>query len=255
MTEITEFEARRLGEGDAIVLGDGTVDLWAFRVDRTRDADWQLLDSAERAAAERVIVPRKRVQKVASRAALRRLLSAYTGRPANAIRFRYGEHDKPELDDQSLCFNLSHSFDWATVAIAREGRVGVDVERVERRRPFMEIAQRFFNPDEQRDLEGLQADQRADAFYRAWTRKEAYLKAWGTGLTFASSRFCIDFCGGGPGHVRHTEMPGDDPHAWRFVDIRVAEGYPAALCWDREPRAVRAFRHLDADERAWPDGD
>ena len=84
------------------------------------------------------------------------------------------------------------------------------------------------------------------AFYRAWTRKEAYLKALGTGLTFASSRFTVIYARGEKARVVATEAPGDDPDRWRMIDLAVAEGYAGACCWEGGPRSVQRYTFLRA---------
>ena len=239
MIEADAFARWRPGE-PLPPLGD-ELHLWAFRVDRVEDADWSILEPDERAKAERIRIDSKKVQRAAARAGLRRLLGAYLHRAPEAIRFDYGEHDKPALAGGELQFNLSHSGVWAAVGVQRVGELGIDVEKSERERELTLIAERFFSAPERDYLAALPEAERGAAFYRAWTRKEAYLKAWGTGLTFASSRFSIDYAAGQAGRVLATEMPGDDPQRWHFVDLRLAEDYPAAVCCDRKPSRVRCF--------------
>jgi 4'-phosphopantetheinyl transferase len=238
--EADAFEPWRRGERLAPLADE--LHLWAFRVDVASEDDWARLNDDERSRCERIRVEGKKVQRASSRSALRLLLGAYVDRAPEALEFDYGEHEKPVLRGEPIAFNLSHSGDWAIVGVASSGVIGVDVEKAEREREFMLISERFFSQVEREYLAALAAKERGPAFYRAWTRKEAYLKAWGTGLSFASSRFSIDYAAGQAGRVLDTEMPGDDPSRWHFVDLRVAPDYPAAVCCDLSPSRVRCYR-------------
>ena len=86
------------------------------------------------------------------------------------------ESGKPYVVDGSLHFNLSHSGDYALIAVTADAPVGVDIERHREHRRWREIAKRFFAPHEASSL------RTADDFYRLWVVKEAVLKALGTGL-------------------------------------------------------------------------
>lgn len=238
------FEARPPLDPSAEPLAGGQLDLWAVRVDRCSEQDWARLNPKEVARAERLLIERKRVQQVASRSALRAILSGYLGGDPRDIEFSYGAHDKPSVEQGGLSFNLSHSGCWALLGVASQGKLGVDVEEARDKRAFVEISERFFSAPERAALSRLQGDAQRVAFYRAWTRKEAYLKAWGTGLTFASSRFCVDFGPNTPGRVLHSEMPGDEPSQWHFVDLELEPRYPAAVCWDRQATRVRRYAYL-----------
>ena len=167
--------------GDWTALAPGTLDLW--RIDLTlRDEDWRLLTADEAERARRIIIDAKRDQKAAARARLREILARYVGSSPEQLVFEYGEHGKPSLADfAGLSFNLSHSEQFALLGVTREVRIGVDVEHAREGRAFEDIAERFFSPTEYEVLMGLEPSARPRAFYRAWTRKEAYLKAWGTG--------------------------------------------------------------------------
>ena len=87
----------------------------------------------------------------------------------------------------------------------------------------------------------LAPEARASAFYRAWAMKEAYLKAWGTGLSFASNRFTLDYVGDGAGRLVSTDMPGDDPDEWRFEDVPLGGGYTGAICFEGVKRRLRRW--------------
>ena len=218
---------------------DDVVDVWRFNLE-VEDGDWAILTPDEAQTANRIVVEEKRDRKASARAHLRRILARYIGILPQNVRFIYGEHGKPmlaELDDP--CFNLSHSESKGLAAVSRATRIGVDLEFSREGREFTEIADRFFSQAESAALRALPPEARRAAFYRAWTRKEAYLKAWGTGLSFASNRFTLDYVGEGPGHLLATEMPEDDGSRWHFKDVDLGPAYTGALCLEGPERPIR----------------
>jgi len=183
---------------------DDVVDVWRFDLE-VHDDDWAILTTDETQSANRIVVEEKRDRKASARAHLRRILARYLGTLPQDVQFTYGEHGKPMLaDHDEPCFNLSHSESKGLAAVLRGARIGVDLEFAREGREFTEIADRFFSQAESAELRALPPEARRVAFYRAWTRKEAYLKAWGTGLSFASNRFTLDYAGEGPGSLLAT---------------------------------------------------
>ena len=136
-------------------------------------------------------------------------------------------------------FNLSHSESKGLAAVSRGARVGVDIEFAREGRAFTDIADRFFSQAESAELRALPPEARPTAFYRAWTRKEAYLKAWGTGLSFGSDRFTLDYVSEGGGGLLATVMPGDDPSRWHFKDVELGPDYLGAICFEGPDRPIR----------------
>ena len=215
------------------------IDVWRFDVQIEED-DWAILAPDEVQTARRIVVAEKRDQKAASRAHLRRILARYLDTDPREVAFTYGEHGKPTLAGRDEPrFNLSHSGSKGLAAVLRGTRIGVDLEFTREGPAFMELADRFFSEAESADLRALQNEARPAAFYRAWTRKEAYLKAWGTGLSFASNRFTVDYLSDGGGHLRAPEMPGDDPSQWHFKDVELGPDFLGAICFDGPDRPIR----------------
>jgi 4'-phosphopantetheinyl transferase len=217
------------------------IDVWRIRLDG--EPPLGLLTEDERRRADRLLGADRRRQFASARASLRMLLGRYLERSPEAVELRLGQNGKPELPHDELSFNLSHSGDLALLAVAGAGTaLGVDLEEVSTARPLDRMAQRFFSTREAAEYASLPPPERAGAFYRLWTRKEAYLKAWGTGLTFSSRRFTLEL-GPGPGRLlSSTEMPGDDdPRAWWFEDLDAAPGFVAALCRRGERASIGLF--------------
>ena len=218
---------------------DDVIDVW--RLDLTiQEEDWALLSADETERARRIVIDEKRDQQASARAHLRRILARYVDADPEGLTFEYGTHGKPELaHHQEPRFNLSHSRAVGLIAVTQGVRIGVDVEYRRENRRLSDIANRFFSDAESSAFGDLPPDARVTAFYRAWAMKEAYLKAWGTGLSFASNRFTLDYVGGGAGRLVSTEMPGDDPADWRFEDVHLEDGYAGAICFEGGGRPLR----------------
>lgn len=209
--------------------GEG-VDLWLIDLEAPV-GEPDCLSDAEARRVERLIVPAKSRQLESSHVALRRILSSYSGEAPEDLRFVLGRHGKPALDPRRLEFNLSHSGSWASVAVAPSGmRLGVDIEVFEEDRRHTELVDRFFAEEERRWWRSLEEEERHRAFYRGWTAKEAYLKAWGTGLTVSSRSFVLDLAAR-PATLLRTEMSDDDGKGWRFWEAAVGGDAALTLCW------------------------
>ncbi|MFO1432607.1 MAG: 4'-phosphopantetheinyl transferase superfamily protein [Candidatus Competibacteraceae bacterium] len=145
----------------------------------------QLLSLDELARAARFHFPVDRGRYTVARAALRLLLGLYLEQPARTLQFSYGPYGKPDLsiaEGGNLHFNLTHSGDLAVIAITGLGAVGVDVEVCRSVSDFRGLAARFLAAEEQVLLELPDEAAALKAFFLCWTRKEAVLKALGTGL-------------------------------------------------------------------------
>lgn len=218
---------------------DDVIDVWRFDLDVHED-DWAILTPDEVHTAQRIVIDQKRDRKASSRAHLRRILARYVGTDAQDLRFAYGEHGKPSLvEHDEPRFNLSDSESTGITAVSWGARIGADIEFAREGRSFTDIADRFFAKAESAALRALPSEDRRAAFYRAWTRKEAYLKAWGTGLSFAPDRFTLDYIGEGPGSLLATEMPGDDASEWHFKNVPLGPAYTGAICFEGPDRSIR----------------
>ena len=229
----------------------GTLDMWEIDLARPiSESDRDLLTVEETAKADRIIIESKQRQSYRARAELRRILGRYLRTDPRALAFVYGEQGKPALlpdperGPAPLCFNLSHSGTVGLVGVIFGGphlQLGVDVEEARPGREFASIAESFFAPDEIEVFRRLPLTEHTAAFYRAWTRKEAYLKAIGTGLSFSSSAFSISYGRDEPTRLLRTERPGDSPGRWHMIDLPCPAGYAAAACWDGEALVLRRY--------------
>lgn len=152
---------------------------------------YAMLSEAECHRVERFLVERPKREFIASHAALRYILSDYLGQPPEVLAFGVHQHGKPYLlsQDSSLEFNLSHTRGRAMVGVTKQQPIGVDIEWHKPHLAVEELAQRFFAKSEYEQVMLLPAVERYLAFYRIWTRKEAFIKVTGRGLSFGLGNF------------------------------------------------------------------
>jgi 4'-phosphopantetheinyl transferase len=121
-----------------------------------------------------------------SRGSLRKILSKYIGSEPSEVQFAYSSTGKPSLSSEQntghICFNLSHSNQYALCAVTLDRLIGIDLEYIRPVHDMLSIAKRYFTPDEYETILSLSPNKRYQAFYGLWTLKEAYLKATGEGL-------------------------------------------------------------------------
>ena len=186
------------------------------------------LDRADRFYFE---IQRRRF--IAARGTLRSILSCYLAIYPSHLRFYYNQYGKPclapEFSSSLLNFNLSHSDNMALFAITRNMEIGVDIERVRSDFEYEEIAKRFFSANEVAILRTIPTEKRLEAFYHYWTRKEAYIKAHGKGLSLPLDSFDVSFAAW---ESRRLLMTKDEPQEralGTLQDLKPGFGYIGAL--------------------------
>jgi 4'-phosphopantetheinyl transferase len=202
------------------------------------------LSEDERTRGARFKFNKHRYRYVAARAALRRLLARYAEVDPAEIRFDYGLQGKPRIEQpvaaRQISFNMSHSGDLALFAFTIGPRVGVDIESVRNMPNALGIARRFFTVEEAELLAA--AEDVSDSFFRFWTRKEAVIKAVGTGLATPLSDFDVSsgLQADEPWRVvRVASLPDD---VWAVHDLPAADGYRAAICVETTPVEIECYR-------------
>lgn len=200
-------------------------------------------DECERAA--RFYRDRHRARYVVGRGLLRVLLGRYLGVPAQEIEFAYGEHGKPFLGRPGPWFNLAHSGGEAVFAFSSGAEVGVDIE-LDDDRSHGRVAERFFSPAEIRTLRSLPSSLQPRAFLRCWTRKEAFIKARGDGLSLALDSFDVTLGPGEPPAVLRTAWSESEPAEWSVVDLSEPDGPVIAAAAGRHPAWRVLVRRADA---------
>ena len=235
---------------DDLALASNQVDVWRvsisdFAPDSVRWME-SILSSDEIKRADRFHFKADRHRFVVSHASLRDILSRYLYRSPQDIEFAISEHGKPVISPQShLDFNLSHSGDFALIAIANGLKVGVDVEKHRLDMEHEKIAQRFFSDEEKSELRELPDDQKMAGFFNCWTRKEAYIKAHGLGLLLPLDGFDVSLRPNEPAILRATRPDTQEASRWTLLSLHVNPDHTGAVSvegkdlefrlWDWDP--------------------
>lgn len=202
------------------------------------------LDEQERAERFRKIGDAQRY--IAARGSLRSLLGAYLTIKPDRLQFAYGAFGKPRLAGEeplaSMRFSVSHSEDLALFGFARGHKNGVDVERIRPDIDVEDLAARYFSPNELKKLRALPADQQREAFYCGWTRKEAYLKGRGEGLSFPLDRVEVSLTPGEPAMILKASGDRGVSRRWIVQHLSPAPGYIGAAAVEGRDIAFRCFK-------------
>lgn len=142
------------------------------------------------------------------------------------IHFEYGQHGKPALPQ--IQFNYSHSKDWILLAIHHEWSLGCDIEWMDPQINVLELSDQFFSPSEANALHRYPKDQQRNVFYNLWSRKEAFIKCSGEGLSYGLDQFSIE-----EGDVTHPKIykAKSGIEDWGMYVPKWLENYRVAVCW------------------------
>jgi|GEM_PF-682787 len=205
-------------------------------------------DECDRAG--RFVFELDRVRYIAARGILRRLLGGYLNIDPAEIRFSYGACGKPELAGlfaERLRFNISHAGNWAVYAISGGREVGIDIELLRNDIPWQQLASLVFSPNEQAEFAEIPLHEKATAFLRGWTRKEAYVKGRGEGLSLALESFDVPL---GPlmvpGRVRSALTAKVVPGEWWLYPVTLSEDVVATLAVEGPPVRFEVHRWCHA---------
>jgi 4'-phosphopantetheinyl transferase len=220
------------------VAGRRPIRVWRADLDRPEPetaALGALLSADERARADRFRFDIDRRRFTVARGILRVVLGRTLERPPEEIEFSYGNRGKPALRrpaDSVLEFNLSHSHGLALVVTSWGRAVGIDVEFERPELDFRGIAGRFFTPQEFAQIEAQPDAAQRSAFFRGWTRKEAFLKARGDGLWLGLDQFEVSIDPEVPARLVRTAWDPDEARRWTLHDLEVPHGFAATLAVD-----------------------
>jgi 4'-phosphopantetheinyl transferase len=217
---------------DTLDLQPHQVDVWRVSLDLPTDSV-KLLESSlsadESQRAARFHFPADRDRYIAAHGCLRDVLARYIHCRPDQLNFSTNQYGKPALRDHKLEFNLSHSGDFALVAVTRKCKVGVDVERIRLNIEVESIATRYFSQREVSELMSLPSNQRALAFYIGWTRKEAYIKAQGLGLSLPLESFDVALTPNEPAILRATRPDPQEAARWTLRSLEIDPHYESAV--------------------------
>lgn len=229
-TDVWSFPPKTLKlERDEVHVWRASLDLEASSIQSLR---WTLCVE-EQQRAERYHFPKDRDRFIVARGLLRAILSFYLGKKPRDLQFVYNQYGKPALSEsdnrETLCFNLSHSRGLALYAVTQNRNLGVDLEHIRTDFPCEEIAERFFSPKENAVLRTLPLDMKHKAFFTCWTRKEAYIKATGKGLTLPLDQFDVSLIPKEPAMLLSIAGNHQAACRWSLQELIPDPDYVAAL--------------------------
>lgn len=232
-----------------LALAANALHVWRIELDRAPEQIEKLsklLSPDERERAARFYFEKDRAHYTVARASLRLILARYLDAKPRELEFSYSSHGKPSLISRAgrdyLRFNLSHSGHLALVGLARGRDIGIDIERVREDFAGEEIAERFFSAREVACFRSMPEDLRASSFFDCWTRKEAYIKARGEGLSMPLDKFDVAFAPGEAPALLDTRIDPREVERWSLYAIEIDAGYRAAVVVEGRDLLLEFFR-------------
>ena len=221
---------------EALCLNQAEVHLWRANLDEDSANIAileQTLSSEERGKAAQFYFPKHGKRYTAARGFLRHILAKYLNIEPQEVAFSYGERGKPYLAKaiahDNLEFNLSHSEDIAVYGVTRNHAMGIDVENLRAMDNLEQLANRFYCPEEAQFICQLTPEAKIKAFFRAWTAKEAYLKAIGEGLPGGLDRVSVSLEPNQPLRLFEAQENSVDLTDWSFFALDVHPNFSAAV--------------------------
>jgi len=201
-----------------------------------------LLSTDEAQRAQRFHFNTHRHHFIVARALLRKLLAGYLKTAADEVAFQYGDYGKPSLASATpYKFNLAHSHGRAAYAFSLNRELGIDLELVRADFGGAEVAQRFFSRCEIEILEKLPKALAGQAFFNCWTRKEAYIKAIGEGLSMPLDLFDVSLAPGEPAALLRNQRNAEEVSRWSMQTLAAPDGYVAALVVEGNDWKLKTF--------------
>jgi 4'-phosphopantetheinyl transferase len=225
---------------EVLEIAPGEIHLWHIYYDAIDDAGLlaqyrALLNPTEKLKETRFHFARDRRRYLVTRASLRSILSRYAPVAPEDWKFRTNDYGRPEIDSAQvehlrLVFNISHTHCLIVIGITRGRELGVDVENVLTREVSIEIADRYFAPDEVAALHEVPREGQHYRFFEYWTFKESYIKARGMGLSLPLEKFSFSYPHAGAVEIAiHADLE-DARERWELRQLRPTPEYLVAVC-------------------------
>ena len=222
--------------GEKLILPNNEVHLWSASVQENisyLNTYRHILSLEEKQRAERFKFKRDQDRFIIAHVLLRLVLSRYIKITPQAIAYSSNSFGKPNLkgcsDIETINFNMSHSNDHVLIAVANNLAVGVDIEWVRPIENANQIVETFFSAKEKVQFQSLSDHLKTEAFYSCWTRKEAFIKALGVGISLPLNQFSVSFLPGEPADLLEVPTTIEQPEFWTLEEFQVREGYVAAI--------------------------
>ena len=172
----------------------------------------------------------KRRQFIIIRGITKKILATSLERTPSQINLLYNQHGKPFINDKYkdyvIEFNTSHSGLYGLIAITLNNKVGVDIQKIKPLIDVRALSNRFFSDEERNELMKLAKNLQQDAFYLGWVRKESFIKAIGTGVSYGLNRFSVPLS---RKENKNIVIPDHENKKWHCYDLVEFENYKTAL--------------------------
>ena len=213
--------------------------------DETMRRFFAILSEEEKLRALRFYFDRHCGRYIATHGLLRLILGEYLGIGPKLLTFCTNQHGKPLLcadqNKTNILFNISRSHNVSVIAVSSGPDIGIDIEYIYRDINVLEITQRFFSKGESEKLNALPEYLQKSAFFRCWTRKEAYLKGKGHGLSTDLDRFEVSVLPTQLAAILSSDDSPEDVDSWHLFDIDPYPGFISALAVAGEPLGIQYF--------------
>ena len=232
---------------ESLNLSSDHIDLWLCQLkDLSSDINefYILLSDDERDRADKLKIEDKRRQYIITRGTLRRRLALLANIDPEDFVFEYLKHGKPVLVSDArftdITFNISHSNNLALIAISQKQSIGIDIEKINRQSDPRPLVTRFFSQAEQSEFNALPEMIKAKAFCACWTRKEAFIKAIGDGVTYGLDKFDVSV----DPEIQTSKITLNKPskETWSALNLPINDEYMACLVSNTDKINVRCWR-------------
>ena len=218
---------------DNLILSEDEAHIWRADLDLNecfQSSFLKLLSPDEKKRAEKFRFAKDSQRFIATRGILRSLIGKYLEINPAEISFQYSEFGKPGIaNNNSLQFNISHSQNIALFAFTEKFNIGIDVEFVNPNIEVKEIAARFFSTNEIKNLLALPEKQQTLGFFYCWTRKEAFIKAVGKGLSFPLDKFEVSLEPDKPAKLLAIDRQPKDVSKWSIYSLSPEPNFAGSL--------------------------
>ncbi len=209
---------------------------------------WETLTADEQERAQRLRFPQHRNRFISARGMLRKLLGYYLSLAPQDIELKIGLQGKPFVqsrDPNQLYFNVSHSQKLVLIAFSNSSEVGIDVEGPKSRLDYRAIAKRIMNEQEASWFHHLPESKQRSAFFTCWTRKEAFVKTHGKGLTFPLRDITVSFLPGQPASILKVNNPELNSLSWSIYSIYARPQYTGALVVADKSQSIKYWDYQE----------
>ena len=246
---MSDFSVAWPSEREIPPLGDREVHVWFVSLQAKNET--QLLElrtwliPSEQARADRFLFEKHRNRFIVGRARQRQLLGRYRDQSPAEVDFQYDGLGKPSFRGsqpaEGVCFNFTNSDQAGMLAVARDVELGIDLERLRPLQNLEGLAERFFTAAETEEILAAEGLTQRDLFFRCWTRKEAYLKAVGKGLTFPLNLVQVSIAANEPARIVSINHDENAAAAWTLMHLDPMEGHFGALAYAGQHQTVKCM--------------